>query len=599
MSVPPPYTPRVASSSEPREDCRDYLRTGRCKYGPSCKYNHPPNVQNGGGMRAPVDPNEPMFPIRPNEPVCQYYMKHGTCKFGQACKFHHPPQSSVTAALMGGGALVMNVGRKNDVPQLVMQGDGSTNGTPMMLQFLPQRPDEQDCIFFLKNGRCKYGATCRYHHPINFNQRRQDDGRRQRAQGPEEMVQHSNLQFINFPQGTSSSGGAPPPMVVSDGNLAYVAVDGSSGKGNYQPLSVVSNDGYCAPTGVPLSHNPDHASSTSSIASSYGTATSNLDHLGPHTEPDASGLWSRQKNNGSLASLNAYDTSNGRTQVAMGTRVTSDGSIASRRHRTASYGSASDGSVYMDANSNMNRSAASGSTLPASNSSSSMRGWRGERSASFDNTRRAMLGQYRPSRSDMSNSCSTHDGATDQGHNARASPGRRVQGRPRRSNEGVDAGLSMMTSALLTMLDTPEEAEGYDYYDEGMDHPSSQFELPPQRMPLSPGSGHDCDLRTEDVVRPLRDRNPQDHGYRLNGQSNNQDFFTARNSPILGSQYQQVHHQAIKDEDEGSDWLPKWQASKSVGRPMEENAQSISVMQPGHAAPNSSHSTSNVGLFLS
>mmetsp|Transcript_9058 Transcript_9058/g.11688 ORF Transcript_9058/g.11688 Transcript_9058/m.11688 type:complete len:103 (+) Transcript_9058:505-813(+) len=63
-------------------DCRDYLRTGRCKYGESCKYHHPPNVQSGGGI-ASINPGEPPFPIRPGEPSCQYFLKHGTCKFGE------------------------------------------------------------------------------------------------------------------------------------------------------------------------------------------------------------------------------------------------------------------------------------------------------------------------------------------------------------------------------------------------------------------------------------------------------------------------------------------------------------------------------------
>ena len=558
-------------------------------------------------MKTPVDPNEPMFPVRPNEPVCQYYMKHGTCKFGQACKFHHPPQSSVTAALVGGGTVFMNVGRKNDVPQFVLPGDGSNTGTPMMLQFLPQRPDEQDCIYFLKNGRCKYWATCRYHHPINFHQRRHDDGRsRQRVQQlPEGLIpqqqqqQQPNLQFINqsgsphlnYQQGHAGSGA--PQMLVTDGNGVYMTLDGSS-KGSYQPLSVVSNDGYRAPTGVPLSQNPEHASSTSSIASSYGTANSNLEHLGSHTEPsESSGLWKRQKNNGSHASLNAYDSSSGRTQLTMGTRATSDGSIASRRHRAASYGSASDGSVYIDAN--LNRSATSGTTLPTSNSSSSMRGWRNERSASFDNTRRAVPSHYRPRGGDISNSNSAHDGVD------RSSPNQ--QGPHRRTSGGVDDGLTMMTSALLTMLDTPEEASAdgydYDYYDERIDQPGGHYQLPPQgmvnpsvRIQDSLGPNH-----REMMNRPPRDSNQQGQGYRLHGQASDHDMFdNAIHSPVMQGRYEDPR--AI-DSEESPTWLPQWQASKSVGRPMEGNAQSMSVMQSRHAAPpNSPHSTSNVGLFL-
>jgi len=117
------------------EDCRDFLRTGRCKYGESCKYHHPPNVQNGGGIKQ-LNPFEPPFPIRPTEPTCQYYLKHGTCKFGQTCKFHHP-----------------TLPRQNS-------------------EALPQRPGEPDCIYYLRNGRCKYGVTCKYHHPISANRPR-------------------------------------------------------------------------------------------------------------------------------------------------------------------------------------------------------------------------------------------------------------------------------------------------------------------------------------------------------------------------------------------------------------------------------------------
>jgi hypothetical protein len=38
----------VSGNESVKENCREYIGTGRCKYGASCKYNHPPNVQNGG-----------------------------------------------------------------------------------------------------------------------------------------------------------------------------------------------------------------------------------------------------------------------------------------------------------------------------------------------------------------------------------------------------------------------------------------------------------------------------------------------------------------------------------------------------------------------
>lgn len=30
----------------------------------------------------------------------------------------------------------------------------------------PQRPGEQHCAYYLKTGKCKFGATCRYDHPV-------------------------------------------------------------------------------------------------------------------------------------------------------------------------------------------------------------------------------------------------------------------------------------------------------------------------------------------------------------------------------------------------------------------------------------------------
>ena len=31
-------------------------------------------------------------PVRPTMPECTFYMKTGQCKFGPSCKFNHPPK---------------------------------------------------------------------------------------------------------------------------------------------------------------------------------------------------------------------------------------------------------------------------------------------------------------------------------------------------------------------------------------------------------------------------------------------------------------------------------------------------------------------------
>ena len=151
-------------------ECRDYLRTGRCKYGESCKYTHPPNVESGGGVK-PADPSEPLFPIRPTEPPCQYFLKHGTCKFGQSCKFNHP--SGCSPMDNGGGSGSLTSGHlvfvtTNSSPT-IMTTDVSSHlmTSSSSVQVLPQRPNEPNCIYFLRNGKCKYGATCKFHHPLD------------------------------------------------------------------------------------------------------------------------------------------------------------------------------------------------------------------------------------------------------------------------------------------------------------------------------------------------------------------------------------------------------------------------------------------------
>jgi hypothetical protein len=156
------------------EDCRDFLRTGRCKYGETCKYHHPV-----GGPKA-TDPNEPPFPIRPSEPTCQYYLKNATCKFGQTCKFHHPPHvlldKGTTNMLDPATGSLSNI-NVSMVPRVTRQpldsvedchvSNGSNPGTERQsfTETLPQRPGEPDCIYYLRNGKCKYGSTCKYHHP--------------------------------------------------------------------------------------------------------------------------------------------------------------------------------------------------------------------------------------------------------------------------------------------------------------------------------------------------------------------------------------------------------------------------------------------------
>ena len=48
----------------------------------------------GGGESMEHGP----FPERIGEPDCSYYMRTGLCRFGATCKFNHPPNRKLVAS---------------------------------------------------------------------------------------------------------------------------------------------------------------------------------------------------------------------------------------------------------------------------------------------------------------------------------------------------------------------------------------------------------------------------------------------------------------------------------------------------------------------
>lgn len=446
MSIPSPYTQRsspgddrcrvVPNQTEKKEDCRDYLRTGRCKYGASCKYNHPLNVQSGGGMKAPIDPSEPLFPIRYNEPACQYYMKHGTCKFGQACKFHHPPQIAGTSNVVNGNNTVL-VGmptgsRKEDCGShsAAIWKTGNDSG----VQILPQRPDEPNCIYFLKNGRCKYGATCRYHHPLKYHQDNNrnrngfEDGRSNLNDINRQSQDHRGHPKVHYvtalPPGCMQQG----HFVVADGTVTFLSLDGNAPAHVVSISHPVSSGGkeYNTTAGTVAS-----STSSTSIASSFETSVTNVDTA---NEASTSSLWNNRNACSNISS--AYGLP----------RVVSTGSVQSEPSSNLFY-----------------------------DSNTAQPTWRGPRSSSFDHTRTRSASQFK--QEEMIRSASAHS-ALNERTSARARSSSTasplIRGgnlnhldttnsnvtRTQRLPGEVDDGLSMMTSALLTMLDTTTEDVG-------------------------------------------------------------------------------------------------------------------------------------------
>ncbi|KAG4956130.1 hypothetical protein JHK85_042510 [Glycine max] len=149
---------------------------------------------------------EESYPQRPDEVDCTYYLRTGFCGFGSRCRFNHPrDRAAVTILLLALKGfhdviacfyvrnLVAGAERTTgEYPERVGQPvcqyymrtrtckfgssckyhhprqAGGTAATPMSLSYYgyPLRPGEKECSYYVKTGQCKFGATCKFHHPV-------------------------------------------------------------------------------------------------------------------------------------------------------------------------------------------------------------------------------------------------------------------------------------------------------------------------------------------------------------------------------------------------------------------------------------------------
>lgn len=123
------------------EDCSFYLRTGMCKFGMNCKFNHPPDRKSQPGkvkrkddsLHSTAQKVKEKDDSKTEQVDCKYFDRPGGCKFGKACKFNHSRKTTTAAELNFMG--------------------------------LPIRPGERECPYYMRNGSCKFGANCKFNHP--------------------------------------------------------------------------------------------------------------------------------------------------------------------------------------------------------------------------------------------------------------------------------------------------------------------------------------------------------------------------------------------------------------------------------------------------
>ncbi|KAK8943557.1 Zinc finger CCCH domain-containing protein 37 [Platanthera guangdongensis] len=157
-------------------DCPFYVKTGSCKFGATCRFNHPDRLlinpmhttDSSNAYITPAVASLPIgvmnpaasflptidsrlsqlgvsiYPQRPGEIECDYYMKTGQCKFGERCRYHHPIDRSAPATT---------------IPKPAQEN------VKLTLAGLPRREGSVACPFYMKTGTCKYAVACRFDHP--------------------------------------------------------------------------------------------------------------------------------------------------------------------------------------------------------------------------------------------------------------------------------------------------------------------------------------------------------------------------------------------------------------------------------------------------
>ncbi|GFQ00410.1 zinc finger CCCH domain-containing protein zfn-like [Phtheirospermum japonicum] len=81
------------------------------------------------------------YPVREDEPDCSYYIRTGFCRFGATCRFNHPLNRNLAMA---------TARMRGEYPERIGQ---------------PECQNEVDCVFYMRNGHCKFGVTCKFNHP--------------------------------------------------------------------------------------------------------------------------------------------------------------------------------------------------------------------------------------------------------------------------------------------------------------------------------------------------------------------------------------------------------------------------------------------------
>ncbi|KAF3610216.1 hypothetical protein DY000_02051313 [Brassica cretica] len=176
------------------KECSYYLRTGQCKFGLTCRFNHPVPQQQQQQPQ-PQPQLHTIYPTLQSQPSQQYglVLARPSLLPGSYLPSHYGPpmvlppgmvtypgwnpyQASLTAMPSPGTQPSIGPSSVYGMAPLSPSGAAYTgtyqSGGPSSLTIskeepFPQRPDQPECQYFMRTGDCKFGSSCRYHHPLD------------------------------------------------------------------------------------------------------------------------------------------------------------------------------------------------------------------------------------------------------------------------------------------------------------------------------------------------------------------------------------------------------------------------------------------------
>ncbi|CAA0812666.1 Zinc finger CCCH domain-containing protein 32 [Striga hermonthica] len=179
--------------SRPGEkECSHYMKTGQCRFGMTCKFDHP---QVGGvqvpALAAPPTMQSPQqYGVIPgNWPVARPTVVPGSYvpgSYGPTMVLPpgvipvpgwppyqapvNPGASPTIQPTVGAGPIygITQLSPSSTAytgPYVPITSTIDQSSSTQKVHAFPERPGQPECQYYLRTGDCKFGSTCKYHHP--------------------------------------------------------------------------------------------------------------------------------------------------------------------------------------------------------------------------------------------------------------------------------------------------------------------------------------------------------------------------------------------------------------------------------------------------